>query len=201
MREALINPDALFLQHGNMQKGGKGLAEENPGQHDHGQGGCGCIKSFIPWLFPGPKVPCPSPQALANDFTWQGMQSEMSARSSHSIHTTILHLASANLNAQKNLEAYQIREICLLSQNPAFSTIESGISNCSLLPNDFAWHSTGLKPSQDQEKKSCKSCVSFHTLLRSVQEKWHTDLQEHPTSCKLWLTKQSSVLLLTTKIR
>lgn len=50
-------------------------------------------------------------------------------------------------------------------------------------------------------KTSCKSCVSFHTLLRSVQEKWHTDLHEHPKSCKLWLTKQSSVLLLTTKIK
>lgn len=127
VREALINCDTQFLQLGNVQKREKVLQQKI--QVSQIMSRVGVVKSSPSSLgcSQAPKLPCASPQVSANYSTRQGMQSEMSARFGHSIHTTILHLASANLNAQKDLKAYQIREICLLSQNPAFSTLESGI--------------------------------------------------------------------------
>lgn len=72
MRQALINCDTQFLQLGNMEKGEKGLAEENPGQQDHEQkAGVGMVipsHSFL-GCSQAPKLACVSPQVLANYFT------------------------------------------------------------------------------------------------------------------------------------
>lgn len=55
-REAVIKHHTQFLQCAYVQKGGKGLAEENPGQQDYEQEagvGVTVIKSLILQLFPG----------------------------------------------------------------------------------------------------------------------------------------------------
>lgn len=63
MRKAAINHHTQFLQLGNTQKGGKGLAEENPGQQDCEQeAGVGVVITSHSFLncSQAPKLPCVS---------------------------------------------------------------------------------------------------------------------------------------------
>ena len=63
MREAAINHDTQFLQLGNVPKGRKGLAEENPGQQDCEQeAGAGAVVSSPSFCScsQAPKLPCVS---------------------------------------------------------------------------------------------------------------------------------------------
>lgn len=78
VKEAVINHHTQFLQPSNVQRRGKGLAEENPGLQDcEREARLGVVISSPSFLScsQAPKVPCVSSWVLGNYSTWQGIQS------------------------------------------------------------------------------------------------------------------------------